>query len=178
MNSVITTILQLDGAQVESILNLLISLSVLGIYFIPVSFIAADILNRYKNKFIAFSLILIAALTLPIFIFAYILFRKSSTAAEDNDIQKDLVLTMINSKASECPKCHNLSHNNHKYCNKCGLFLRPECRSCSFPVALDWKFCVNCGKHNLIYKQREVIKEIKAKKLANALVNKIAYLNH
>lgn len=131
-----------------------------------------DISNRTDNLILqVFSILIILFLT-PFWIFIYLLIRPSKTLFEKyyDEIEYNLELfnEIIEDKNKQCEteincfKCNAPISHDFKFCPKCKVSLKNECKSCKKLLYSDWIVCPYCGdKQEKLDETKDEIKDEK-----------------
>lgn len=145
MNYLVETILSLKGNQLDSLIELSLAIALIGIYLTPLVILIHDLWKRYDDKFIKTIMSILAAITLPIFIIPYIIFRKETTKKEDETIQTEIDILTTSNNCIKCIQCKEINRTDYNFCIKCGGLLLASCKNCGQNIDMNWKHCAFCG---------------------------------
>ncbi|MCA9386036.1 hypothetical protein KC717_05300 [Candidatus Dojkabacteria bacterium] len=145
MNAFFETLFLLHPNELQLLMDVLFVGVIVGVYLVPLVFVIIDIRKRYTNPRQKMWLILMAILFFPIFLFTYTMFRRQHTVDDDQEYEREHTLSMIEAKATVCPKCDGICRENDNFCGTCGFLLHRICEQCNIITDFSWEYCTNCG---------------------------------
>ncbi len=129
-----------------------------------------DISNRTNSIALQIVCILTILFLTPFWIFIYLLIRPSKTLFENyyNEIEDNLEMfnEIIEEKNRQCEsetncfKCFEPISHDFKFCPKCKIKLKKECKGCEKLLYTDWKACPYCWEKQ---KKKDKVKKNKKK---------------
>jgi uncharacterized paraquat-inducible protein A len=172
MQGFLTWLLQQNPAGFESIISSLVTLSLIGLYVVPLFFVLLEIYDSYysKSKILFIAMVLLAVLFLPIFVIMFFNHKKLKSGLNNGEKEVDILMTSNN--LVECGSCAFLNKKDNKFCSKCGDKLYYFCEKCNHPSPRTSSFCGECG---FAYKKNREV-STKGHKLLSAIGYKLPQL--
>lgn len=179
-----------DSITIESSMKFMI------VYFFIVwisliIWVIKDIVNRTQSVILQTLSILIILIGTPLGIFIYLLIRPSKTLFEkyNNEVEENLNVmeNMIQEKnndlwnALHCFACEAPILLDFKYCPKCTIELKCECKTCNKVVYRNWEVCPYCGDEQDDRKEKNILKkkiEKKKDNISKEKEKKMEIINH
>jgi hypothetical protein len=167
-----------DGITFESSIKFMIVYFFI-VWIALIIWVIKDIVNRSDSIILQTLSILIILIGTPLGIFIYLLMRPSQTLFEkyNNEVEDnlDIMENMIEEKNNDlwnslhCFSCETPILPEFKYCPKCTIELKFECKSCDKIVYRNWELCPYCWDeqnhkdeagipYNKIEKKKNIIK--------------------